>query len=121
MMFLTKLQDSPSKQKEYVQAKDDYLNDYLTEIVTKSTEKDKISIQDHQIIQKKDPIFMDPSTESVISFRTHFFSPTKNLFGSLVGTFGFNILIIWAFTCFLYIVLYYDGLKKALQLFGNKN
>ena len=104
-----------------MQAKDDYLNDYLTEIVTKSTEKDKISIQNHNIIQKKDPIFMDPSTKSILSFRTHFFAPTKNLLGSLVGTFGFNILIIWAFTFFFFIVLYYDGLKKALQLVGNKN
>ncbi len=121
MMFLAKVQDSPTKQKEYVQAKDDYLNDYLTEIVTKSTEKDKISIQNHTIIQKKDPIFMDPTTESIFSFRTHFFAPTKNFFGSLVGTYGFNILIIWIFTCFLYVVLYYDGLKKGLQLFGNKN
>ena len=120
MMFLTKLQDTPSKQKAFVQAKDDYLNDYLTEIVTKSTEKDKIRIEDHQIIQKKDPIFMDPSTESVFSFRTHFFAPTKNLFGSLIGTFGFNILIIWAFTCFLYIVLYFDGLKKAMNLLVQK-
>ncbi len=120
MLFLAKLQDKPSKQKAFVQAKDDYLNDYLTEIVTKSTEKDKISIQDHQIIQKKDPIFMDPSTESVFSFRTHFFAPTKNLFGSLVGTFGFNILIVWVFTCFLYIVLYFDGLKKVMNLFVQK-
>jgi len=37
-----------------------------------------------------------------------------------MGTYGFNILMIWFFTVILYIVLYYDGLKKALNLFGNK-
>ena len=121
MVFLVKLQDTPSKQKAFVQAKDDYLNDYLTEIVTKSTEKDKISIQDHQIIQKKDPIFMDANTERTFSFRTHFFAPTKNLFGTLIGTYGFNILIIWCFTALLYTLLYFDGLKKVMNLVGKKN
>ena len=121
MVFLAKLQDTQSKQKAFVQAKDDYLNDYLTEIVTKSTEKDKISIQDHQIIQKKDPIFMDANTERTFSFRTHFFAPTKNLFGTLIGTYGFNILIIWCFTALLYTLLYFDGLKKVMNLVGKKN
>ena len=120
MLLLSKFQDTPEKQQAFVQAKDDYLNDYLTEVVTKSTDKDKIVIQNHEIIQKKDPIFMDPSTESSLSFRTHFYAPNKNFFGSLMGTYGFNIMMIWMFTFVLYVILYYDGLKKALNLIGNK-
>ena len=114
------MQDTPEKQLAFVKTKDDYLNDYLTEVVTKSTDKDKIVIQNHEIIQKKDPIFMDANTDNALSFRTHFYAPTKNFFGNLMGTYGFNILMIWFFTVILYIVLYYDGLKKALNLFGNK-
>jgi hypothetical protein len=95
------------------------LNDYLTEVVTKSVDKDKIVIIDNHLIQKKDPIFVDASTESPLSFRTHFYAPTKNFFGNLMGTFGFNILIIWSFTILLYISLYFDLFKKAIEFFGS--
>jgi ABC-type multidrug transport system ATPase subunit len=119
MVAFQKLQDTPEKSKAFAKSKDDYLNDYLTEVVTKSVDKDKIVIIDNHLIQKKDPIFVDASTESPFSFRTHFYAPTKNFFGNLMGTFGFNILIIWSFTILLYISLYFDLFKKAIEFFGS--
>jgi hypothetical protein len=32
----------------------------------------------------------------------------------LYDSFGFNILVIWIFSVTLYVILYYDGLKKGI-------
>ena len=113
LFILQKMQDTPEKAKAYIEAKEDYLNDYLNELVTKSVEKNKIIIKDNYLIQKKDPIFMDADTDG--GFRTHFFSPNKSFFGNLYSTYGFNISLIWIFSILLYITLYYDGFKKAMD------
>lgn len=112
MLAMQQLQKSPEAQKAFIQAKDDYTNEYLNELVTKSVEKNKIIVKENRLIQKKDPVFKDSKTSGFV--RTHFFAPNKPFLGRLYDSFGFNILIIWIFSAFLYITLYYDGLKKAL-------
>lgn len=112
MLAMQQLQKNPEAQKAFIQAKDDYTNEYLNELVTKSVEKNKIIVKDNYLIQKKDPIFKDSKTNGF--FRTHFFAPNKPMFGKLYDSFGFNILVIWIFSGILYATLYYDGLKKGI-------
>ena len=112
MLAMQQLQKSPEAQKAFIEAKDDYTNEYLNELVTKSVEKNKIIVKDNYLIQKKDPIFKDSKAGGFI--RTHFFAPNKPIFGKLYDSFGFNILIIWIFSGILYATLYYDGLKRAI-------
>ena len=120
MAMIQKFTENDAASKLFVQAKDDYTNDYLNELVTKSVEKNKIIVKDNYLIQKKDPIFLDASSSNFFNFRTHFFAPNKNFFGNLYSTYGFNIFIIWSFSVILYVVLYYDGLKRGMDFISTK-
>jgi ABC-type multidrug transport system ATPase subunit len=95
-----------------------YYNYKLEEIVTKYYEPDKILRYKNSFIQNTHPVYLDPEKKGFLSFRTHFFAPSKNVFGVRVDTFVFNISIIFAGIMFLYIILYYDliaGLVKFLM------
>jgi hypothetical protein len=100
-----------------------YYNYKLEEIVTKYYEPDKILRYKNSFIQNTNPVYLDPGKKGFLSFRTHFFAPSKNIFGVRVDTFAFNISIIFAGIMFLYIVLYYDliaGLVKFLMNFKSR-
>jgi ABC transport system ATP-binding/permease protein len=100
-----------------------YYNYKLEEIVTKYYEPDKILRYKNSFIQNTHPVYLDPEKKGFLSFRTHFFAPSKNIFGVRVDTFAFNISIIFAGIMFLYIVLYYDliaGLVKFLMNFKSR-
>jgi ABC-type multidrug transport system ATPase subunit len=120
MAMVQELTADEKSAKLLVEAKDDYTNDYLNELVTKSVEKNKIIVKDNYLIQKKDPVFLDASSDSFLNFRSHFFAPNKNFFGNLHSTFGFNVFIIWSFSVILYIVLYFDGLKRGMDFISKK-
>jgi hypothetical protein len=65
-----------------------------------------------ELIQKLEPIYMDSEYKFV---KSHFYSPTKNIFGLHVGTFAINVLVIWTMTLILYLFLYFRVLKKTLS------
>lgn len=73
----------------------------------------------NELVQKIDPVYLDPQDRSTFSFRAHFLSPTKNLLGNLISTFWFNIMVIWVFTIMAYIALYYNALSRLLNRLGN--
>jgi ABC-type multidrug transport system ATPase subunit len=85
-----------------------HYNYKLEEIVTKYYEPDKILRYKDSFIQNTHPVYLDPDKKGFLNFRTHFFSPSKNIFGVSVDTFIFNISIIFAGIIFLYIILYFN-------------
>ncbi|MBI4647939.1 MAG: ATP-binding cassette domain-containing protein [Bacteroidia bacterium] len=107
------LQQNPE---EYYRLRDDYYNESVADIVKKVFEKNKILEYNGRLIQQVDPIYQDPETENIFNFRSHFFAPRKNFFGQLIDTFWFNMIIIWLMTIILYITLYYEHLKKLINL-----
>ena len=64
------------------------------------------------LIQKKDPVFMDPSTSYG---RAQFYAPYKNLFGWHIDTLWFNFGVLWLMTLVLYIMLWHDTLRKCVD------
>ncbi|MCK4661839.1 MAG: ATP-binding cassette domain-containing protein [Bacteroidales bacterium] len=94
-----------------------YHNEAVTDIVKKVYEKNKIVEYKNNLIQHVDPIFQDPEASSFLNFRCHFYAPRKQIFGKYFDTFWFNIVIVWMLTIILYITLYYNHLKKALNFF----
>ena len=66
-----------------------------------------------EILQKKDPIFMDPLSDVG---RAHFYAPYKNIKGFHINTFTFNLIIIWLGAAILYYTLVFDILRKLLQI-----
>jgi ABC-type multidrug transport system ATPase subunit len=95
----------------------DYYNVKLADIVEKVYEKEKSIIYNNNIIQNYNPIFLDPDEAGFLSFRTHFFAPSKIIFGRKTDTYVFNISIVLLSTIVLYITLYFELLGKIVRLF----
>jgi len=102
----------------YNKLKNTCQNENLGEIVKKSFEKNKVLEFDGELVQQIDPIYKDPTTTGLINVRTHFFAPRKYFAGRFFDTYWFNISFIWVYSLLLYIMLYFDGLKKLMDFFG---
>ncbi len=103
---------------KYNAIKDIYLNESIADIVRKVFEKNKILRDGDRLIQNVDPIYQLPESEGVFSFRTHFFAPKKYFMGHYYETIWFNIAMVWLFTIVLYIILYFDLLRKSFIFIG---
>ncbi|MCI0523352.1 MAG: ATP-binding cassette domain-containing protein [Bacteroidales bacterium] len=99
---------------------DDYHNDKLEEIVRKVYEKNKILEYKGKLIQNVDLIYLEPHYSGKLSFRAHFMAPVKNFLGHQPDTFTFNVLLVLFSTLFLYVMLYFDVLKRTISFFGTR-
>ena len=117
--YITKLESEDKA--GFQKLRNDYFNKSLEEFVTGKNETQKIIDYQGEIIQKLDPIYMDPKHKFI---KAHFYSPTKPVFGYYVDTFVINVLVIWIMTFVLYLMLYFRVLKKILssgeKLFGKR-
>ncbi len=97
--------------------KDDYENDNLSDQVTNKNDFTRIVEIDHELIQRADPIYLDPIKSSMFG-NAQFYAPNKRMFGQLFDTYWVNLCIIWFMTLVCSITLYFDALKSLLVLFG---
>lgn len=104
----------------YLAKRQSYHNEAVSDIVKKIYEKNKIIAYKDRLIQQVDPIFEVPWVKHSFDFRAHFYSPTKHFAGKDIDTFWFNIWVVWVMTLVGYIALYYDWLKKFIDLFQKK-
>ncbi|MCP4309811.1 MAG: ATP-binding cassette domain-containing protein [Bacteroidetes bacterium] len=77
--------------------------DYYTEFKRKA-----------EMIQKRDPIYLDPTHKFI---KAHFYAPRKMIAGVFVATLWVNVVVIWLMTIGLYILLYFRVGKKFLDFF----
>ncbi len=96
--------------------KDNYANDYLFDILSRSFAKKKVLRSENGLIQVVDPIFQKPSPGKFISFNEPLFIPEKRIFNLKMSTFAFDLIIIWIFSIIGFIALYFDWLKKLLNI-----
>jgi ABC transport system ATP-binding/permease protein len=108
--LVTKLQSEENS--GFLKVRDSYTNESLEEFVTNKEETSKIIEFKGELIQKLEPVFMDPKYKFI---KAHFYSPTKMFFGMKVDTLVVNVLVLWAITLFLYLALYFRLLKKLLD------
>jgi ABC-type multidrug transport system ATPase subunit len=101
----------------YIEQQNKYHNEAVSDIV-KNIYMKQVVEYDNKLVRQRDPIFRFPEVEHFFDFRSHFFAPQKHLFGTYMDTYYFNILIVWFMTLVLYITLYYDSLKKLLEMFS---
>lgn len=104
----------------YLAKRQAYHNEAVSDIVKKIYEKNKIIAYKDRLIQQVDPIFETPWVKHPFDFRAQFYSPTKHFAGKNIDTFWFNIWVVWVMTIGGYIALYYDWLKKIMDLFQKK-
>ena len=105
----------------FQELKDHHYNESIADIVKKRFEKNRIVEYRNSLIQQYHPIYQDPKPSGILKIRTHFFAPHKYLFGLEMDTYWFNVLMVWLMTVFLYIILYFDILKRIVLYFENFN
>jgi ABC-type multidrug transport system ATPase subunit/uncharacterized tellurite resistance protein B-like protein len=110
--LINNLQSTPENRKKYNKIQYEYSNESLEEFVTNLNEVEKIVEYKGQLIQKYEPIYLDPSSHFI---KAHFYAPQKMVFGKYFSTFWVNVWVIWMMTVILYILLYYRVLLKSLD------
>lgn len=93
----------------FIQMKDRYTNDALSDFVKDKNEMNKIIELDNQLYQKADPVYLSPD-----GFRAHFYAPEKKVFGTYIDTYWVNIGVIWLMSIILAFTLYFDVLKNFI-------
>ena len=111
--LIIEMNNTEEKKAEFLELKNEYTNESLEALVTNKNDLNRIIEWENHLIQRADPVYKDP-----ISFRTHFLSSSKLLFGHYITTFSANLLVIWGFSIFLAITLYYDALRNLITGIG---
>jgi ABC transport system ATP-binding/permease protein len=106
--YVTKTGDSV-----YKRSQDKLMNESLQDLVTNRTEVQKMIVTNDEILQKDDPLYIDP--EGTRFLDAPFYTCKKYWFGIPVSTFWGNIIVLWLMTTLLLICLYYDWLRKLLE------
>ncbi|PKP09988.1 MAG: ABC transporter [Bacteroidetes bacterium HGW-Bacteroidetes-4] len=101
----------------YIAKRQAYHNEAVTDIVRKIYEKNKIIAYKDRLIQQTDPIYEMPWIDNPFDFRAQFYSPVKHFAGRNIDTFWFNMWMVWVMTIGAYVALYYDWLKRFMDLF----
>lgn len=99
--------------KQFQKSQNQFLNESLQDLVTNRTEVQKILVTDDELLQKDDPLYIDPSDARFLD--APFYSHQKYLFGVKIDTFWANVLVLWVMTVVMIIALYYDLLRKLLE------
>jgi hypothetical protein len=110
--------DEHNKGKNVSRLKDQYYNDNLADLVKNVKEKNRLIEYNGQLIQQVNPVFLDPTPSGSMDYRAHFFAPKKNLFGTMIETYNFNLIVIWAMATFFYLTLYFEVFKKLIDSLG---
>ncbi len=111
--LLIEMNNSPEKKADFIELKNNYTNESLEDLMTNKNDLNKIIEWKNELIQRADPVYRDPD-----GFRSHFLASSKKLFGNYITTFSANLMVIWGFSIFLAITLYYDALRKLLDGLG---
>ncbi len=105
-------------QDEFVDFKQRYYNKKLADIVLNRNEINKVYQTHKRLIQKKDPIFMEPTSNFG---RAHFYAPVKIVNKVKIDTLWYNILMMWFLSGILYLMLIFDLLRKGLKYLQSLN
>ncbi len=112
--FLFKME--MSNQELFTSLRDDYYNESLEDLVRNKTAAKKYVITASAIVPKTDPIYFNPDKISGdLSYRTAFFSPSKQIGGKYFDTFWFNLCFVWTLTVLMFLVLYLDIFRKIME------
>jgi len=95
---------------EYVKKFNDYSNESLEYFVTNRNDFAVIAEYENELIQKTDLIYSP--TFNTPFFGSHFYAPSKNIFGQKVDTFWANIIVLWSMFLLLCITLFMDFFNK---------
>ncbi|MBI9055078.1 MAG: ATP-binding cassette domain-containing protein [Bacteroidales bacterium] len=103
---------------EFVDFKQKHYNKKLADILLNRNEINKIYHSESRLIQKKDPVFMEPTSQFG---RAHFYAPYKIIRGIKINTLLYNLIIMWLGTGLMFLALFGDVLRKGLKYIQSLN
>jgi hypothetical protein len=112
--IIRSFQGTAEDKEKFIELKRDYHNDRLAEFVENSNEPVRIVEYKGHLIQKLDPIYLDPESKWI---KAHFYAPRKKFLNTYYNTFWVNTVVIWLMSLILFIILYFRGLRKLLDSF----
>ena len=93
----------------------DYYNERLAEIVLNKRAVKKIyNAPNNRLIQKKDPIFMEPVSDVG---RAHFYAPCKIIKNNRIPTYIFNMTVLWLESIVMFVLLWLDLPRQCVVFF----
>ncbi len=99
------------------QLQKDFYNEKLAELVlNKRAVKKFYNAPNHRLIQKKDPVFMEPVSDWG---RAHFYAPCKIIKNNRIPTYRFNMAVLWIWSALMFVLLLMD-VPRRLVNFGKK-
>ncbi len=101
---------------EISELKRNYYNENLEEFVTNKNEYQRIVEYNGELIQKIDPIYLDPEAKFL---KAHFYAPRKQIFGHFFPTIWVNVVVLWINALLLFLLLYFRIVKKTMDVFDN--
>jgi hypothetical protein len=102
----------------FIKLREENYNTTLADFMLNNITTSKIYDAGDQFIQKADPVFMRPGSKTG---RAHFYAPYKQIGDMKFGTLIFNLFIIWIMIFFLFVTLYYNLLKRFIELLESLN
>jgi hypothetical protein len=98
---------------EFIKLRDNHYNEALSDMVLNRMSANKIYDAGNRFIQKADPVYMSPGSKWG---RAHFYAPYKQIGNLKISTLIFNIVFIWLMIGFFFVALYFNLLKKFVEL-----
>jgi hypothetical protein len=103
---------------ELVRLREATYNEALADQLLNRTVQQKMYDTPDRIIQKSDPVFMEPGSHIG---RAHFYAPYKMIGNRRIETLWFNMLMIWLMNITFFIMLYFNVIKGLLDLLERIN
>ncbi len=98
--------------KALVKLKTQNQNENIENLMLNAAKVKKIVTKNGRLIQKKDPIFLEPYSHYG---RAQFYASEKKIGNWQISTFAFNSLIIWLTSLLLYFTLLHNTLRKMIE------
>jgi ABC transport system ATP-binding/permease protein len=96
---------------ELIRFKRNYYNKQLAAVVINEKEIMNYSVHDGEMVPIKDAVYRDPAGNT---WRAHFYSPVKIFLKQRIDTYWFDLAVIWLFSGLLFVLLYYDVIRRLL-------
>lgn len=115
--IIESLTSTPEQTELYNDARNRYVNQAVSDAVKNTSSADRIVEYDGQLVQKIYPIYMaEHRPLHPLDFSANLYQPTKHFLGMYFDTLYFNVAVIWGMTLILFATLYFDVLKKLIEM-----
>jgi ABC transport system ATP-binding/permease protein len=95
-------------------------NSAIDKLVRNSDSGTRLQEEGDQLVRSFEPIYHYLRTRHPLNYRSHFYAPEKHFLGMRLDTYAFNIGVIWLMTLVLFVTLYFETFRKALDWSSRK-